>query len=99
MKHPAGLEGELPLRQVDSVLHHSKSNYFSKCDCNEHISHPGSHVTQLTAEQRKDVILQHELHLVFVDLPLIEKIKIINTTAQKAVLCERKIILHLCIRP
>lgn len=40
-----------------------------------HISHPGSHVTQLTAEQRKDVILQHELHLVFVDLPLIEKKK------------------------
>lgn len=55
-------------------------------DCNEHISHPGSHVTQLTAEQRKDVILQHELHLVFVDLPLIEKIKIINTTTQKAAL-------------
>lgn len=49
--------------------------FFNKTDYNEHISHPGSHVTQLTAEQREDMILQHELHLVFVDLPLIEEKK------------------------
>lgn len=31
-------------------------------------THSGSHVAQFTAEEGEDVILQHELHLVFVDL-------------------------------
>lgn len=31
-------------------------------------AHPGPHVAQLVAEQGEDVVLQHELHLVFVDL-------------------------------
>lgn len=32
------------------------------------ITYSGSHVSQFTAEQGEDVILQHELHLVLVDL-------------------------------
>lgn len=36
-------------------------------------SYSCSHVTQLIAEQRKDVILQHVLHLVFIDLFLSRK--------------------------
>lgn len=35
--------------------------------------YPRSHVPQLTAEERKHVVLQHELHLVFVDLFLQDK--------------------------
>lgn len=31
------------------------------------MAYSGSHVAQLAAEQGEDVILQHELHLVFVD--------------------------------
>lgn len=31
-------------------------------------TYSGSHIAQLTAEQSKDVVLQHELHLVFIDL-------------------------------
>lgn len=87
MKHPAGLEAELPWRQTSRQFAPLKIElFFNNARVSEHISHPGSHVTQLTAEQRKDMILQHELHLVFVDLPLIEKIKIINTTTQEAAL-------------
>lgn len=36
--------------------------------CWEMITYSGSHIAQLTAEQGEDVILQHELHLVLINL-------------------------------
>lgn len=39
------------------------------------VTYSGSHVAELAAEQGEDVILQHELHLVFVDFFLFRKRK------------------------
>lgn len=72
MKYPAGLNTDII---TINKSHHSAriavafiKNYSVILTVID--SHPCSHVAQLTAEQREDMILQHELHLVFVDLPL-----------------------------
>lgn len=72
MQHPASL-GEKHsysvVRRVKAELCSSKTGHFIKrWTLVVTNTHPGSHVAQLTAEQREDVILQHELHLVFVNL-------------------------------
>lgn len=73
MQHPASLWEKVAGPLIKHILHKVIPCYYHTSlttgDYVDYvITYSGSHVSQFTAEQGEDVILQHELHLVFVYL-------------------------------
>lgn len=73
MQHPASLWEKVAAPLIKHILHKVIPCYYHTSlttgDYVDYvITYSGSHVSQFTAEQGEDVILQHELHLVFVYL-------------------------------